>query len=132
VRSQFPTIIHWGWPDLVVLYNVAFIPLIGDKHPAALGTRLFDSWPELRLTIEKHARSFAPSITAPALMHRWIHPSGKSSLPGVEHTTMQSWGPNRTDWNVIDVPQRGNRRLRRDLSPGDIGDTFEVHRADRL
>lgn len=53
VRSQFPTIIHWGWPDLVVLYNDAFIPLIGDKHPTALGTRLFDSWPELRLTIEK-------------------------------------------------------------------------------
>jgi formate hydrogenlyase transcriptional activator len=52
VRSQFPIIIHWGWPDLVVLYNDAFIPLIGDKHPTALGTRLFDSWPELRLTIE--------------------------------------------------------------------------------
>ena len=51
VRSQFPTIIHWGWPDLVVLYNDAFIPLIGDKHPTALGTRLFDSWPELRQTI---------------------------------------------------------------------------------
>jgi PAS domain S-box-containing protein len=52
VRSQFPTIIHWGWPDLVVLYNDAFIPLVGDKHPTALGARLFDSWPELRLTIE--------------------------------------------------------------------------------
>ena len=52
VRSQFPIIIHWGWPDLVVLYNDAFIPLIGDKHPTALGTRLFDSWPELRPTIE--------------------------------------------------------------------------------
>jgi formate hydrogenlyase transcriptional activator len=52
VKSQFPIIIHWGWPDLVVLYNDAFIPLVGDKHPAALGTRLFDSWPELRPTIE--------------------------------------------------------------------------------
>jgi formate hydrogenlyase transcriptional activator len=52
VKSRFPTIIHWGWPDLVVLYNDAFIPLIGDKHPTALGTRLFDSWPELRQTIE--------------------------------------------------------------------------------
>jgi len=52
VRSQFPTIIHWGWPDLVVLYNDAFIPLTGDKHPTVLGTRLFDSWPELRPTIE--------------------------------------------------------------------------------
>ena len=52
VRSQFPTIIHLGWPHLIVLYNDAFIPLIGDKHPTALGTRLFDSWPELRPTIE--------------------------------------------------------------------------------
>jgi hypothetical protein len=52
VRSQFPIIIHWGWPDLVVLYNDAFIPMIGTKHPGALGTRLFDSWPELRPTIE--------------------------------------------------------------------------------
>jgi hypothetical protein len=52
VRSQFPIIIHWGWPDLVVLYNDAFIPMIGSKHPSALGTRLFDSWPELRPTIE--------------------------------------------------------------------------------
>ncbi len=32
VRSQFPTIIHWGWPDVVVLYNDVFIPLIGDKN----------------------------------------------------------------------------------------------------
>ena len=52
MRSQFPTIIHWGWPDLIVLYNDAFLPLIEDKHPMALGTRLFDSWPELRPTIE--------------------------------------------------------------------------------
>ncbi len=51
VKSQFPIIIQWGWPDLIVLYNDAFIPLIGEKHPA-LGTRLFESWPELRTTIE--------------------------------------------------------------------------------
>jgi formate hydrogenlyase transcriptional activator len=53
VKSQFPIIIHWGWPDLIVLYNDAFIPLIGEKHPGALGTRLFESWPELRPTIEE-------------------------------------------------------------------------------
>jgi hypothetical protein len=52
VKSQFPIVIHWGWPDSIVLYNDAFIPLIGEKHPAALGTRLFESWPELRPTIE--------------------------------------------------------------------------------
>jgi PAS domain S-box-containing protein len=52
VKSQLPIIINWGWPDLIVLYNDAFIPLIGEKHPAALATRLFESWPELRPTIE--------------------------------------------------------------------------------
>ncbi len=45
-------IIHWGWPDLIVLYNDAFIPLIGDKHPRALGRPLFESWPELQPAIE--------------------------------------------------------------------------------
>ena len=52
MKSQLPIIIHWGWPDLLVLYNDAFIPLIGDKHPTGLGTPLFESWPELRPTIE--------------------------------------------------------------------------------
>jgi formate hydrogenlyase transcriptional activator len=52
VKSHFPIIIHWSWPDPIVLYNDAFIPLIGEKHPAALGSRLFESWPELRSTIE--------------------------------------------------------------------------------
>jgi PAS domain S-box-containing protein len=52
VRSQLPTIIQWGWPELIVLYNDAFIPLVGERHPAALGTRVFESWPELRSTVE--------------------------------------------------------------------------------
>ncbi len=51
-RSRLPMIIHWGWPDLLVLYNDAFIPLIGDKHPKALGRPLFESWPELWPAIE--------------------------------------------------------------------------------
>lgn len=52
LRSRLPMIIHWGWPDLIVLYNDAFIPLIGDKHPRALGRPLFESWPELQPAIE--------------------------------------------------------------------------------
>ncbi len=53
VKSRFPIIVHWGWPDLTVIYNDAFVPLIGDKHPRALGRPVFESWPELRPTIEK-------------------------------------------------------------------------------
>jgi PAS domain S-box-containing protein len=72
VKSQFPVIINWGWPDLIVLYNDAFIPLIGDKHPVALGVRLFESWPELRPTIEailKRVLTAGKSALSKDLLH---------------------------------------------------------------
>jgi formate hydrogenlyase transcriptional activator len=52
VKSQFPVIIHWGLPDLIVLYNDSFISFLGEKHPAALGTRLSELWPQPHSTIE--------------------------------------------------------------------------------
>lgn len=51
LKSKLPVMIHWGWPDLIVLYNDACIPLLGEKHPVALGSPLFESWPGLRPTI---------------------------------------------------------------------------------
>ncbi|HEX5580226.1 MAG TPA: ATP-binding protein [Gemmatimonadaceae bacterium] len=45
--SGFPTILVWG-PQLVQIYNDAYVPLIGAKHPAALGRPTHESWPELR------------------------------------------------------------------------------------
>jgi hypothetical protein len=36
VKSPLPVIVHWGWPDPNVLYNDAFIPLIGERHPRRL------------------------------------------------------------------------------------------------
>ena len=48
VKSRFPIIIHWGWPDLTVLYNDAFIRFAGEKHPTLLGRPPFESWPELQ------------------------------------------------------------------------------------
>ena len=45
-KSRFPMIIFWG-PDLVQIYNDAYIPILGDKHPDALGQRAADCWPEI-------------------------------------------------------------------------------------
>jgi signal transduction histidine kinase/CheY-like chemotaxis protein len=42
--SGFPQAVVWG-PDLVTLYNDAFIPILGDK-PAALGRSFQDIWRE--------------------------------------------------------------------------------------
>lgn len=43
--SRFPITLIWG-PELVLLYNEAYVALIGDKHPAALGERTRTVFPE--------------------------------------------------------------------------------------
>ncbi len=45
LRSGFPVVINWG-PELVTIYNDAFVPLMGAKHPRGLGVPMRDVWPE--------------------------------------------------------------------------------------
>ena len=45
--SAFPSVLAWG-PERVQLYNDAYVPLIGRKHPAALGAPTHECWPEIR------------------------------------------------------------------------------------
>jgi PAS domain S-box-containing protein len=44
--SAFPMFIAWG-PDLRFLYNDAYIPILGDKHPAAFGAPFQQVWAEI-------------------------------------------------------------------------------------
>jgi PAS domain S-box-containing protein len=46
-HSSFPMILVWG-PELVQVYNDAYVPLIGSKHPEALGTPTHVTWPAIR------------------------------------------------------------------------------------
>ena len=46
LASGFPKLVMWG-PELVQLYNDAFVSVLHAKHPAALGQRARDCWPEL-------------------------------------------------------------------------------------
>jgi signal transduction histidine kinase len=46
LNSRFPLLIWWG-PDLVKIYNDAYRPMLGDKHPASLGQPGRDCWPEI-------------------------------------------------------------------------------------
>ena len=43
----FPAILVWG-PQLIQIYNDPYIPLIGAKHPRALGLPTHLCWPEIR------------------------------------------------------------------------------------
>ena len=45
LSSRFPLHVWWG-PDLTVFYNDAYVPAMGDKHPAALGRPASEVWPE--------------------------------------------------------------------------------------
>lgn len=44
--SPIPTIVLWG-PDLIQIYNDAYQPILGLRHPTALGQRTQDCWPEV-------------------------------------------------------------------------------------
>jgi PAS domain S-box-containing protein len=44
--SGFPMAVRWG-PELVTIYNDAYIPVLGDKHPDALGKPVREVWAEI-------------------------------------------------------------------------------------
>jgi len=46
LRAEAQIVLFWG-PEFVALYNDAYAPSIGDKHPRALGRPARESWTEL-------------------------------------------------------------------------------------
>src|SRR5215210_6442946 len=50
LETQFPLTLFWG-PEFVLIYNPAYVPLIADKHPAALGRPAREVFPEAWDTI---------------------------------------------------------------------------------
>ena len=46
LRNRFAMLLWWG-PELVQLYNDAYRPVLGDKHPRAMGQPTAECWPEI-------------------------------------------------------------------------------------
>ncbi len=46
LANRFPALLWWG-PEHVQFYNDAFISILGEKHPLALGQRGSDCWQEI-------------------------------------------------------------------------------------
>jgi signal transduction histidine kinase len=46
LASRFPIVIYWG-PELVTIYNDAYAPILGSKHPWALGRPCREVWGEI-------------------------------------------------------------------------------------
>ena len=78
LASNQPMFVAWG-DERTFLYNDFYAPILGKKHPAALGTDFLDAWHEIRADLE-------PLVTAAyggeptqmndiaLLMHRHGHP----------------------------------------------------------
>src|SRR3954454_5323065 len=47
LASQFPMALRWG-PQFVIIYNDGYLPILGEKHPEALGARFRQIWPEVQ------------------------------------------------------------------------------------
>src|ERR1051325_11505022 len=47
LASQFPMALRWG-PEFVIIYNDGYLPILGEKHPGALGARFDAVWPEVQ------------------------------------------------------------------------------------
>ncbi|TFV92659.1 response regulator [Oxalobacteraceae bacterium OM1] len=46
LACRFPIIVWWG-PDMVMLYNDDYIPVLGNKHPSAMGGAGRDVWADV-------------------------------------------------------------------------------------
>jgi hypothetical protein len=46
LNSSFPTAIYWG-PELRLLYNDAWAPILGERHPWALGRPAAEVWADI-------------------------------------------------------------------------------------
>lgn len=47
LNSKYPMFIAWDPEKLIFLYNDAYIPILGDKHPQALGLSFAEIWNEI-------------------------------------------------------------------------------------
>src|SRR5687768_14279024 len=56
LSSRFPMFVWWG-PQLVNIYNDAYIPVLGAKHPEALGAPAQPTWREIWDVVGPQARA---------------------------------------------------------------------------
>ncbi|NRQ50863.1 PP2C family protein-serine/threonine phosphatase [Aeromicrobium stalagmiti] len=71
LHSKFPMTLLWG-DEFVLLYNDAYVPMIGDKHPAALGSTARDTfaeaWPQIGPLMQGVATTGEATMVVDALV----------------------------------------------------------------
>ena len=71
----------WWGPEFVQIYNDAYLSVLGDKHPRAMGQRLAECWTEVFDIVGPMAeRPFlgGPASVSDDLTHGAFHYSGRT------------------------------------------------------
>ncbi|SDN79827.1 Serine phosphatase RsbU, regulator of sigma subunit [Klenkia soli] len=109
LNNPFPMLVMWG-PELVMVYNAGYAPILGDKHPTAMGRPCAEVWAELWPVLRDRlegvlAGTATYDVDLPLLMHRhgfdeatWftfayspiVEPDG--TVAGVLNTTTDTTG----------------------------------------
>src|SRR5580704_17033643 len=73
LSSGFPMALRWG-PDFVLIYNDGYKPILGEKHPWALGLPCREAWSEVWAEIEPFHRQIlsgeSPAVFADDVLLR--------------------------------------------------------------
>ena len=56
LNSRFPMFVWWG-PRLINIYNDAYVPMLGKRHPSALGRPARDSWDDIWAVVGPQAEA---------------------------------------------------------------------------
>jgi PAS domain S-box-containing protein len=79
VASRFPSALRWG-PELVLIYNDAYAPMLGDRHPRVLGKTFAEAPPSSAAESEGPERAILAGADAGTIIEELplstTHPDG--------------------------------------------------------
>jgi len=82
VASRFPSALRWG-PELVLIYNDAYAPMLGDRHPRVLGKTFAEAPPSSAAESEGPERAILAGADAGTIIEELplstTHPDGSST-----------------------------------------------------
>jgi PAS domain S-box-containing protein len=137
LASGFPMSIRWG-PELVFLYNDAFRPILGDKHPDAFGRPLREVWAEVYPELGRLSGAILRGERAAffAVDHPWAIRRQGELLEDARFTLSYSPIPDETAPNgiggVLTTCIETTERVRKEATLQVLNDRLEAEIAERI
>ncbi|SFI84254.1 PAS domain-containing protein [Caulobacter sp. UNC279MFTsu5.1] len=82
VASRFPSALRWG-PELVLIYNDAYAPMLGERHPHVLGTTFAEAPPSSAAESEGPERAILAGASGGTIIEELplstTHPDGSTT-----------------------------------------------------